>query len=177
MVQTLKANKITLADLKDQFGLVPTRDPQFFPEWNQATEEISPEEVQALMRVQSNFENLIQEPPLLEGAIKMVVVSRLLDLAGFYQPPFRIKTETEIKTSIPDREEEGVTIRGAIDVLVVFGRLWILVIESKANNLSLTTAFAQAVSYMLSSTNPISFGLITNGSEFIFLKLNQEGTP
>lgn len=176
MVQTLKANKVTLADLEMQFGLVATQAPQFFPEWMEAVEEVTAQETQTLERVKSNFENLLKEPPLLEGAVKMVVLSPMLDLAGFYQPPFRIKTETEVSIASTD-EEEGVVIKGAINVLVVSGLLWVLVIESKMSDFSLTKALPQALSYMLSSPSQVCFGLITNGSDFVFLKLSREETP
>lgn len=122
MVQTLKANKATLADLEAQFRLVATRAAQFFPEWIETVGEVTSKDTQALERVKSNFENLLKDPPLLEGAVKMVVLSPMLDLAGFYQPPFRIKTEAEIRITSTD-EEEGLVISGAIDVLVVLGVL------------------------------------------------------
>ncbi|MFM7450792.1 MAG: hypothetical protein ACKO24_19590 [Leptolyngbyaceae cyanobacterium] len=40
----------------------------------------------------------------------------LLDLAGFYEPPFRVDGETNIQVSA---EDEGETIQGCIDVLVI----------------------------------------------------------
>lgn len=61
---------------------------------------------------------------MLEEAVKIVVLSPLLDLAGFYQPPFRIKPEAEISIEATD-SEDGVVIRGEIDVLVVSGKLWV----------------------------------------------------
>lgn len=177
MVKTLQSNKVTLGDLESQFKLTIARDPQFFFEWISASQEITAEEIQVLDRIKSNFENLLKDPPLLEGAVKMVVLAGLLDLAGFYQPPFRIKTETQVSISSPDEDEEGILIRGAIDVLVVMEKLWVLVIEAKMSNFSLTAALPQALSYMLAGAQPITFGLIANGSDFIFLKLDQEHIP
>lgn len=136
MVQTLKASKVNLGDLREQFGLTLSNDPLFFPEWQSALgskDVITAAEHEALKRVKSNFQNLVEAPPLLEGAVKMVVLSPLLDLAGFYQPPFRIKTEATISISSPD-EEEGVLIKGEIDVLVIMEALWMLVIESKMSD-------------------------------------------
>jgi len=43
------------------------------------------------------------------------VLSPLLDLAGFYQPPFEIETETPIRISA---EDDGVIVKGNIDVLL-----------------------------------------------------------
>ena len=67
MIQTLKPNKVTLADLETQFGLVATHTPQFFSEWTETVGELMAEETQALERVKANFDNLLKEPPLLEG--------------------------------------------------------------------------------------------------------------
>jgi hypothetical protein len=175
-MQTLQANQVTLATLESQFGLTGTGDRAFFNEWQTAAESITPQEQQMLDRVKANFDSLLKEPPLLEGAVKMVILSPLLDLAGFYQPPFRIRTEAEISIASAD-EETGVVVRGAIDVLVLLERLWVLVIESKMSDFSLTKALPQALSYMLSSPNRLSFGLITNGSDFVFIKLDQTEQP
>lgn len=46
----------------------------------------------------------------------MVVLSPLLHLAGFYQPPFAIETETSIEIAA---EDEGEIVKGNIDVLLV----------------------------------------------------------
>jgi hypothetical protein len=108
MMQSLQANQITLATLKEQFGLTIAREPQFFSEWQLVSEPLTEIEIQVLDRIKSNFENLLEEPLLLEGAVKMVVLSGLLDLAGFYQPPFRIKTEASISIRSVDDEENGV---------------------------------------------------------------------
>jgi predicted type IV restriction endonuclease len=175
-MQTLQANRVTLAILESQFELRATGDRAFFSEWQTATETITPDEQQMLERVKANFDSLLKEPPLLEGAVKMVILSPLLDLAGFYQPPFRIRTEAEISISSAD-EETGVVIRGAIDVLVLLEQLWVLVIESKMSDFSLTKALPQALSYLLSSPTRPCFGLITNGSDFVFIKLDQTEQP
>ena len=110
-----------------------------------------------------------------EEAVKMVVLSPLLDLAGFYQPPFEIETETPIKISA---EDDGVIVKGNIDVLVMQRQFWILVIESKNTKFDVMTALPQALAYMLNDPKrdkPI-FGLLVNGTEFVFVKLIQEGT-
>ncbi len=106
----------------------------------------------------------------------MVVLSPLLELAGFYEPPFQIRTEAEISISSTD-PDDGTVVRGAIDVLVIMEKLWLLVIESKMSDFSLTKALAQTLSYMLASPEIVTFGMITNGTDFVFLKVNREKTP
>ncbi|PSO65120.1 MAG: hypothetical protein BRC38_10015, partial [Cyanobacteria bacterium QH_6_48_35] len=52
--------------------------------------------------------NLTESHPLLEEAVKMVVLSSLLELAGFYQSPFEIETETSIEIVA---EDDDITVR------------------------------------------------------------------
>lgn len=113
---------------------------------------------------------------MLESAIKMVVLSPLLDLAGFYRPPFRIVAEEPVQIAV---EDEGEIVQGRIDVLVVQEQFWVLAIEAKNAQFSLKLAIPQALAYMIGSPHPESpaFGLVTNGSEFMFIKLIQQDTP
>jgi hypothetical protein len=161
---------MTLHDLKAKFNLSQTEDEQFFREWQDGLPELSEAELRALDRVKSNYGNLIESPPLLENAVKMVVLSPLLDLAGFYQPPFKIETETSIDLVT---EDEGAIVKGRIDVLVIQEQFWVLVIESKKAEFSLEAARAQALAYMLANLHPDqpSLGMITNGGSFVFVKL------
>ena len=84
----------------------------------------------------------------MESIIKRVVLSPLLDLAGFYQLPFRINGEIGIKVAA---EDEGDIIQGCIDVLVIQAQLWVTVIEVKNSEFSITTAIPQALAYMLAA--------------------------
>ena len=170
MVQTIPAQDITINDLKTKFNLQQTNERQFFREWQDNLPELSESEKQLLERIKTNFLNLIEYSPMLENAVKMVVLSPLLDLAGFYQRPLRISTEKQVEII---SEDEGTIIKGKIDVLVLQEQLWILVIEAKKAQFSLEPGIPQALAYMLDHPHPEKpiFGLVTNGSNFIFIKL------
>lgn len=170
MVQTIPAQDITINDLKIKFNLQHTDERQFFREWQDNLPEVSESEKQSLERIKTNFLNLIEYPPMLENAVKMVVLSPLLDLAGFYQRPLRISTEKQVEII---SEDEGTIVKGKIDVLVLQEQLWILVIEAKKAQFSLEPGIPQALAYMLDHPHPEKpiFGLVTNGSNFIFIKL------
>jgi hypothetical protein len=179
MVQVIQANKVSLGTLEQQFGLCLDTDANAFSEW-QVENNLEPEAITALARVKRNYQYLLKDPPVLEETVKLVVLSPLLDLAGFYQPPFRMRTEFAIE--VVSQDEDGLEIRGAIDALVILEALWVVVIESKMSDFSLSQALPQALSYMLASPNPESkglatYGLVTNGSEFLFLKLTQAEQP
>ena len=176
MPQTLQARTISLRTLELEFGLQLTEDPQFFREWQDDLPAITPEECQRLERVKASYSNLMKYPPLLEDTVKMVVLSPLLDLAGFYLSPLHVKSEASVEITATDR---GLSIRGELDVLVLLDRLWVMAIESKKAAFSLDAGRAQLLAYMLANphTDQPCFGLLTNGSSFRFLKLVQQPAP
>jgi predicted type IV restriction endonuclease len=165
----LAAQDVTLAQLKENFGVQQVHDPGFFPEWSQTEAVLSASEILALDRIKANFTSLMDAPPVLENSVKMVILAPLLDLLGFYQPPFTLRTEPSVEITTKD---EGTKIRGRIDILVLQNQLWITVIESKRSDFSVTRAIPQTLSYLLANPSPHqpTFGLITNGNEFLFLK-------
>jgi hypothetical protein len=175
MVQLIQGKDITLAQLIDEFGLQLADDEQFFSECRQDLPELSDLEKQSLNEVKAEYLHL-SKYPILEPVVKMVVLSPLLRLAGFYQPPFYIASEQEVRIS---SEDEGTIIRGRIDILVFHPPLWVLVIEAKRADYSLVPAIPQALAYMLAdatSAKPV-FGFVTNGNEFRFIKLLKTETP
>lgn len=125
-----------------------------------------------MARIQQRYDYHRLNGLLLEGTINHIVVSPLLELAGFLDPPFRLRSPYGIAIALEDPEE---TIRGSIDVLIVQERLWILVVESKRTSISVPAALPQLLAYMLTNPSPQpAFGMATNGDEFIFLKLETE---
>ena len=96
MVQAIAAKDVTLKDLKQNFGIQISQDSAFFTEWLDNFIPLGEEDRHLLDRVKSNFLELMEDPPMLENTVKMVVLAPLLDLAGFYHKPFRIETETAI---------------------------------------------------------------------------------
>jgi hypothetical protein len=176
MVQTIQARDISLYELEENFGLELVTNHDFFTEWTENLPLLTDIEKPALERVKSNYLNLTKRRPMSEQAVKMVVLSPLLDLAGFYQPNFEIETETSTEISAVD---ESVIVKGNIDVLVINKRLWILVIESKSTKFDVIFALPQAIAYMLDTPNieRPTFGLLVNGREFVFVKLIQAQKP
>ena len=173
MVQTIQAKDISLYELEEKFYLQLSTDTDFFTEWKDNLPSLTDVEKQSLKRVQSNYSNLTRRRFISEEAVKMVVLSPLLDLAGFYQAPFEIETETSVEIVA---EEGGVKLKGNIDVLVMQKNFWILVIESKSTKFDVMIALPQVLAYMLNSPNQEkpNFGLLMNGREFVFVKLLRE---
>jgi hypothetical protein len=175
MVQTIAAEKVTLYDLEQRFGLTSAEDENFFLEWQTSLLPLTDPEQQRLQRIRVAYENLSRRA-LLENTVKLAVVSPLLDLAGLFFPPFYVTTEDEVELALNDSE---IAIRGRIDVLVLKEQLWVLVIESKRAELSLRVGIPQVLTYMLAApaTQQALYGLVTNGSNFVFIKLERRQVP
>ncbi|HHP7244155.1 MAG TPA: restriction endonuclease subunit R [Elainellaceae cyanobacterium] len=174
MMNVISVEKITLYDLQQRFGLQQV-DHQFFNELSDDLPRLTEIELQRLKRLQAIYANLATRS-VLENTVKMAIVSPLLDLAGFYLPPFYIDIEEEVQI---EAQENGGMIRGRIDVLVLKDQFWILVIESKRAEFSLKTGIPQALTYMLANPEPTHplYGMVTNGSHFVFLKLMHHDRP
>lgn len=175
MTQIIPAEKVKLYELEKKFQLTLSENQDFFCEWKNNLPEINDLEKQQLDRVKASYLNLTKRT-ILEDMVKMVVLSPLLNYAGFYLPPFYSTSEASIEISA---EDEGITIKGKIDVLVLQDKLWVIVIESKQGGFSLEVGIPQSLAYMLANPQPNKpvFGFVTNGSNFIFIKMIQQDKP
>lgn len=175
MAQTIAADKITLYDLEQRFGLQQTEDETFFLEWQGDLPKLTETEQQRLARVQAVVANLEQRS-VLENTVKLAVVAPLLDLSGLFLPPFYVSTEDSVEIEAVDKT---LIVRGRIDILVLKEQLWVLVIESKRAEFSPKVGIPQILSYMLAAPQvemPL-YGLVTNGTDFVFLKLLFQDVP
>jgi hypothetical protein len=165
------ASSLTLSTLRQNFGLRLDSSDRFFDEWLNNAPTLTEAELQGLNRLARNYTYLSQEEPPLEEIVKLVVVSPLLDLAGFYQFPFLVKAEVSTNIEVAD-EANTRLVQGRIDILVIQDSFWILVIESKPARLDVTAGIPQALTYLLSAPNLQSscYGMVTNGREVLFLK-------
>jgi hypothetical protein len=78
MVQTIQSRDVTLRELRTNFGLQLTHDPQFFPEWQGNLPEITELQQQQLDQVKAGYFNLLNYPPMLEGVVRMAILDPLL---------------------------------------------------------------------------------------------------
>ncbi len=143
-----------------------------FLEWQELMPELTTRDVEAVEGIKQEYLHLARYD-LLEPVVKRVILSPLLKLAGFYRPPFYIAAEKFIDLISQDGE---LTVRGQIYILVFQPKFWVILIEAKRSYYSLRAAIPQPLAYMMGQAQPVSFGFVTNGSEFQFLKLtNQNG--
>lgn len=177
MTQSLAISKniLTMAAVQQRFGVVPSADPSFFFEWSDPLPELTLTEMEAVDQVKARFDRHRNQGPLAEGTINQLLLSPLLTLAGLYDEPFFISTEPSVQIEVEDRDE---VLRGRIDTLIVQNQFWVLVIESKST-IAFSLALPQAMTYMMANPHPDRpvYGLISNGDEFMFIKMLTQGLP
>jgi hypothetical protein len=181
MVQTAVTKVIqTLGDVHDRLGLSRSPAVDFFPEWQQDLPELTVANQEMLddlrsvvdHRTRQRFRYHREAGQVTEGMVNAIVVSPLLEIAGFYDPPFRLRAEQsiEIETAQADR-----VLRGRIDFLVMQDGFWQVVIESKETTFDIEVGIPQLLTYMMAAPSQQSalFGMVTNGSSFVFVKLDR----
>jgi len=165
-----------LAEAEAKFSLHRSTNPQFFQEWHDRLPSLTDSEKVILDRIRQRYLYHRNEDSPLEETVKLLLVSPLFELAGFYDPPFKLQTEVFVEITV-DRIPEEV-LRGKIDALVTYthpqkGKLWVVVLEAKRSHISVWSALPQAIAYAMA--NPFSdfpvFAMITNGDEIAFVKL------
>ena len=161
----------TFRQVQEKLGLSLSDKSDFFPEWAQELPELAAAARLRLDAVRKNYLYQISDGPLLEETIKLVILSPLLELAGFYSTPYRFRAEAPVEIEVPGDDSE--ILRGRIDGLVLLEQLWIIVIESKKTTFDLEMALPQALAYMAASPNkekPL-YGMVANGSSYLFIKV------
>jgi hypothetical protein len=166
----------SLVDAENRFGFIRIEDEGFFPEWYEGLPALTETDKANLDVLRRRYLYHRGFGNLLEGTVMLLLVSPLLTLAGFYDPPFRIKAEESVDVVVDDSEE---ILRGRIDVLVLQERFWVMVLESKKTTLSVWSAVPQALAYLMANPNPNLpvFGMVTNGDDILFIKVVQAGKP
>ena len=180
MVQAIAAHSLELHEVEAKFGLQQSTDPAFFSEWQGMEVNIDERDRYWLDKAKSNFLSLIKYR-LHEEVVKMSILAPLLAVSGLGTVPFVPKAEKQIEVTFPaqDSDAEDETIRGRIDLLVLYRNLWVVTIETKPQQSDVLEALPQALTYMMASPEkelPL-FGLLTNGRHFMFVKLIKKETP
>jgi hypothetical protein len=166
----------TLAQLQAEFGLQRAEAEDFFEEWLTGLPSLTVEEQTALDQIRERYHYQFSEGRLGEETIKLIVLSPVLQLAGFYNPPFQFRAEETIYLEIEADERR---YRGRIDALILQDRFWVVAIEAKDTGFSLGLAIPQLLAYLLASPNETKpvYGMVTNGESFTFTKLQGGTTP
>lgn len=165
----------TLADVESRFHLRRTEDERFFTEWYEDLPEITEGERESLNLIRRRYLYHLTDGNLTEGTVTLLMGSPLLEKAGFYDSPFKIRGEVSVEILLDEDDRE--ILRGRIDVLVVQNQFWVTLLESKRTTISVMSALPQTLAYMMANPHQDKpgFGMVTNGNEIIFVKLSQTG--
>jgi uncharacterized protein len=167
----------TLGEAEQAFNLARTTNSEFFTEWWQDLPDLTELEKAVLDWVRGQYRYHRAQGDLAEGVVNLIMVSRLLELAGFYDPPFTMGSEIPVEVTVqnPIDATETQTLKGRLDFTVISKQLWLVVLESKGTGLNLFTAIPQTLSYMMANPQPdrVIYGVATHGDSFFFLKLKQ----
>ena len=108
MVQVLAVTDYinSLTEAEAQFGLSRNDNSAFFPEWSSNLPELSATEQQRLDLIKQRYFYHRQYGHLLEGAVNFIVIAPLLEMAGFYDPPFRLRSEASISLEVEDENDK-----------------------------------------------------------------------
>lgn len=168
----------TLTEVETRLGLSRSEDTTFFSEWRAPLPNLSAVESDRLEVMRQRLLYHRADGDLLEGSVMLLVASPLLELAGFYDPPFKLKAEAAVEVVVDDGDE---VLRRRIDALILRQsgqqsgqqNFWVLVLEAKKTTISTRSALPQALAYMMANTQPglPTFGLLTNGDDVLFVKL------
>ena len=166
----------SLAEAESRLHLSRAGDERFFTEWQAKLPDLQASEQAVLETWQRRLLYRRADGELLEGAVTLLVASPLLELAEFYDPPFKMKAEAAIEIAIDDGEE---TLRGRIDILILQEQLWVMVLESKKTMISTRLALPQALAYMMAipDLTKSRFGMLTHGDDVLFVKLVAQPSP
>ena len=172
MVQTIGISQAitSLNEVHVKLNLTRNQHPDFFREWFDNLPNVTDEEKQSLDALKERYFYYASDNSITEGTLNIIMVSPLLEMAHLCDFPFKIKAEQAVKIELEDSE---IILQGFIDALVVKEQFWVVVIEAKRYGFNVSLAIPQALTYMMAhpyQNRPI-FGMITNGEDYIFIKV------
>jgi len=156
-------------DLNARFGVRRADSADFFSEWQVSTKALKESDTAFLDHLQQRYFNYYNAGLLSEGTVLLSIIAPLLEHLGFHEPPFFVRSELPVSIEVKERDE---IYRGRMDALVVREHLWVVTVEAKRSKFAADLALPQCLAYMGAAPQQPSFGMVTNGSDFIFCKLH-----
>ncbi len=169
--QGIGAAMVNLAEAQRLLQLEPSVDPDFFGEWQGVLPAVSDLDREFCDRLRRRYFYYADRGAITESTVSLILVAPLLDYLGWCDPPYQVRGERLVRLAVEDGAQ---TLQGLIDVLVVQGDLWVVLLESKRYGFSVRQALPQTLAYLMGNpTNTVSYGLITTGEDFLFVKVDR----
>ena len=180
---TLTASQLSLKDVHQLLGFQRQYNNSFISLLY--LEKLTDVEKKELEQIRDDFDFYLTEDEVSEGQVKLLTISPLLRLGGFYRHPIRITLEEKIGDI--DIEDSDTKIRGRLDILAVHrtrqtatnASFWILVIESKNSEIAPAAGLSQLLTYAFPSLKfqESVWGLTTNGMGYQFVYIQSDKPP
>jgi hypothetical protein len=171
MVATQAVN-LSLGEVKERLQVEEVLDPGFFPEWQNLPLDLTDTDRQMLDQLRIDFcerqEN--PSPVAIVKTFSSLPLMRTVGLTSFSNPAEPI---IDIDLSYEDKYGDVQIVRGTIEIMISHDRFWQAIIETQPEHSHVMQVLPKVLTDMMGhtpSTQPI-FGLCTNGTEFVFLKL------
>ncbi len=175
MAQTLGTPKAitSLTEAHTRLNLSRAAEPSFFAEWQTNLSPLTETERGTLDRLKARYQYYQADGAITESTVNIILVSPLLDLLGLCDPPDKIQGEKFMRFEIEDGDT---LLEGLIDVLVIQDNFWLVLLESKRYGFSVMQALPQTLTYMVGNgaQQAATFGLITTGEDYLFVKLDPQ---
>jgi predicted type IV restriction endonuclease len=165
---TKAMTSLTIAE--EVLNLRQADDPAFFSEWNLGKSTLSKLDQEFLDRLQRRYRYYQAEGAITESTVNLILVSPLLEYLGLCDPPYKVRGEKYVRIEIEDQDQ---ILDGLIDFLVVRDSFWLVLLECKRYGFSPFQALPQTLAYMAKNPNGPTFGLITTGEDYLFVKLDR----
>jgi hypothetical protein len=165
---TKAMTSLTIAE--DFLNLRQAEDPSFFSEWHLGQSTLSTLDQEFLDRLQRRYRYYQADGAITESTVNLILVSPLLEYLGFCDPPYKIRGEKYVKIEIEDQDK---ILDGLINFLIVRESFWLVLLECKRYGFSPLQALPQTLAYMANNPTGSTFGLITTGEDYLFVKLDR----
>jgi predicted type IV restriction endonuclease len=165
---TKAMTSLTIAE--EFLNLRQADDPTFFSEWTLGQSTLSKLDQEFLDRLQRRYRYYQAEGAITESTVNLILVSPLLEYLGLCDPPYKVRGEKYVRIEIEDQDQ---ILDGLIDFLVVRDSFWLVLLECKRYGFSPFQALPQTLAYMAKNPNGPTFGLITTGEDYLFVKLDR----
>jgi predicted type IV restriction endonuclease len=165
---TSAMTSLTIAE--EFLNLRQADDPAFFSEWTLGKSTLSKLDQEFLDRLQRRYRYYQAEGAITESTVNLILVSPLLEYLGLCDPPYKVRGEKYVRIEIEDQDQ---ILDGLIDFLVVRDSFWLVLLECKRYGFSPFQALPQTLAYMAKNLNGPTFGLITTGEDYLFVKLDR----
>jgi len=182
MTTTLDANNLVLNDVHRLLKLerqIQSSFASFLP-----LEPLTEMERRRLEEINTNFQSYFFDGYILAGLVKLLFVSPLMWLAGFFHPQIKITLEERIADI--EIEDKETVIKGRMDILaaikslpeITLTPLWILIIETNQFSVNASFCLPQLLTYAYKSLEHQEsvWGLTTNGMDYQFVCLKKSET-